>query len=116
MIPNCKFLEFSKFLIFRISLIGNFWNFTSQTFLEFSKSETFEISKSEIFGIFKIRNFWNLPNQKFKKNSNYKFLEFSKLAIAELFVHSIFLITHNFATSHICLLIKINFLNFDFLF
>ena len=140
--PNRKVSEFSKLQFFQIFQMENFFQFSKlkifgvfqiRHFLEFPKSENFQIFRilqivhfwscpnPEIFRIFQFRNFWDSRSWKinefleFFKFRKPKFV-FQKLAILELFVHSMFRITRNFANSHIFPLTWINFLNFYFLF
>ena len=87
--------------IFRICHIANLWNFQNWIFFNFLNYKFLEISKLKSLGIVhigKLRNFKIFSIRKIK-------VCFKKLAILELFVHSIFHTTRNFANSEICFLI-----------
>ena len=106
-----NFTIFPNWTLFGIFQVDNFSNFSNWQFSEFVQCEilgTFQI------GMFQIANFSNLLNCKFFEFSELKNLQIDrifliwkikiwlkKLVMLELFAHSIFRITRNFANSHI---------------
>ena len=112
--PIEHFWNFPNWIFFRIFQIDNFSNFPIDNFRNLPNEKFSELFKLAIFRIFQIANFSNFLKCKFSEFFELKNLPISiifsirktkiwlqKLAILELFVHSIFRITRNFANPHI---------------
>ena len=106
---KCRFFEFATLQIFGIFNIEFFeifnieflFNFQNYKFLEIPKLNFFEFAKLQIFEIVRIGKLRNLKKFVIRKIK----VCLQKMAILELFVHSIFRTTRNFANSQICSLI-----------
>ena len=105
-VNSWNFDSFSTCSILKICYCSKLNNFRNLMFFEIAKLGKFKkFYELQIFGIFQIgkpRNFEIFAIWRIK-------VWLQKFAILELFIHSIFYTTPNFANSHICPLILINF-------